>query len=110
MKLLEISIDHKLMPIEYVFPFYQKVPFPGNHRYFLDVHFDSKKALDKVIKRHGLNDFEKVDWAIFFLYLSSLWQSDENIKAKYLINNVTGVSFNQISLRVEGLCSDVLGS
>lgn len=106
---MTISIDGLETSAEYIYPFYQKQPFPGNHTYELELFFNSPRDIAKIVKRHGLDDFDNVNWNIFFMYLMGVWPyfSDE-MNARYFVNSVTELTINDTSIKVKGLASDIL--
>ncbi|HTN08244.1 MAG TPA: hypothetical protein VL098_09715 [Flavipsychrobacter sp.] len=105
---MEVFVDNHLIPIRKVCAFYQKEPFPGNHNYTLRLNFENSTELEKVVTRFNLHEIDSVNWSTFFLYLTAHWPFDENATANYFINNVQEIFFSDYSIKLHGVCSDVL--
>lgn len=107
----EISIDNVSVSPQIVLPFFQKNPYPGGKKYSVDVHFDSRASLEKILKVYNLSNINDANWSLFFMYLTSIWpQKNENEGVLYFINSVEEAMVNQKSINFKGVCSTNLQS
>ncbi len=107
MHTISIAIDGLDAGLPEVYPFYQDIPYPGDHTYKIAFIFDGVQALSAFTRRMQLDSPATIDWRIFFFQLAALWPEQEAGTALYLINNVQQVQVNDQSIVLSGLCSSV---
>lgn len=107
MHTISIAIDGLDTDLPEVYPFYQDVPYPGDHTYKIEFIFDDVQVLSTFTRRMQLGSPAAIDWRIFFFQLATLWPEQEAGTALYLLNNVQKVQIKDQSIVLSGLCSSV---
>lgn len=110
MLIKQLEIDDSPVVLEEVLPFYQTDPFPGNHRYKMEIAFENEVAKAKYIATRGLKDVKLASTGLFFLSLTACFeQLGLTGKAPcFFINNIEEITEGNNTLVFTGIASDVV--
>lgn len=110
MKLESVKIDGVNVELFDVIPFYQSQPYPGNHRYKMEIAFNDEATKEKYIVAKGLKDIKLANTGLFFLSLAGDFEQQglTGNAPRFFINTIEEITEGNNTLIFTGIASDVI--
>lgn len=110
MLIKQLEIDGSPVVLDKVLPFYQTDPFPGNHRYKMEIAFENEVARAKYIATKGLKDVKLANTGLFFLSLAGYFEQQglTGNAPRFFINTIEEITEGNNTLIFTGIASDVI--